>query len=241
MSTLRQSNADSRYVYKKTIGNYTVHAGERVISCALSSRLRKEFTYTSPTHRPSGRLSKRLKRSSMLDPIAIGDVVRFIEAPDGTGMIVEVLPRQNRLARKTAVPMPGAHAFEQVIVANVDQVVPVFAAASPATALEYARPLPGRRRITWPARASSASRSLTWPGRDGEIDEEIREAVGDYRKIGYPVIWSAHLQAQGMDELKEALRGSDLGVCREVRRRKIFPAQCDPAWPGAAGKTRSAR
>jgi putative ribosome biogenesis GTPase RsgA len=64
--------------------------------------------------------------------VTVGDKVQFIEAQEGAGVIVNVLPRRNKLARQTAVPMPSAHPFEQVIAANVDQVVPVFAAASPA-------------------------------------------------------------------------------------------------------------
>ena len=52
-----------------------------------------------------------------------------MDVQDGTGLIVEVLPRHNRLARRD--PAPGTHKFEQVIVANVDYVIPIFAAAQP--------------------------------------------------------------------------------------------------------------
>src|SRR5664279_5715508 len=105
--------------------SYTVYTGERTIQCSLSARL----WAGAPD---SARQGKSFKQAGHTDPLAVGDVVRFIDRRDGTGQIVDVLPRRNRLARRSAVPMPGAHAFEQVIAANVDQVVPVFAAANPA-------------------------------------------------------------------------------------------------------------
>ena len=58
-------------------------------------------------------------------------MVRWIAIGPETGQIVEVLPRRNQLARRSAVPMPSAHAHEQIIAANVDQIVAVFAAANP--------------------------------------------------------------------------------------------------------------
>ena len=91
-------------VIKKTTGIYFVKTGEKILPCALSTRLRKE---------------------SSADPIAIGDDVRL----NPNGQISEILPRRNHLARRSAVPMPTAHAHEQIIAANVDQVIPVFAAA----------------------------------------------------------------------------------------------------------------
>jgi putative ribosome biogenesis GTPase RsgA len=64
--------------------------------------------FTQPAiHTVLARQSKRYH----VDPVAIGDVVRFLEAQSGTGQIIAVLPRRNRLARRTAAPMPGAHTF----------------------------------------------------------------------------------------------------------------------------------
>jgi len=102
------NNLQTGVVYKKVTGSYTVHVEGRPFICGLSHQLRQQP-----------------------DPIAVGDRVKFDEGQIGTGTIIEVLPRENRLARRSPTPMPGAHAFEQVIVANVGQVVPVFAAANP--------------------------------------------------------------------------------------------------------------
>ena len=104
----------------------------RVILCSLSNRLRKQLIYAQSDGGSGHRSVRQVKELAHNDPIAVGDQVRFIRTDDGAGMIVEVLPRRSQMTRRSAVPMPGAHPFEQVIVANLDQVVPVFAAAQPA-------------------------------------------------------------------------------------------------------------
>ena len=44
-------------------------------------------------------------------------------------MIIDVLPRTYKLSRPA--PVPGQRVFEQVIVSNVDLILPVFAVANP--------------------------------------------------------------------------------------------------------------
>src|SRR5512139_1994697 len=113
-------------VYKKTTGNYTVHREGLVVLCELSNRIRKQLIY--PTADP-GSLHPRVQKVVELehmDPVAVGDEVRYIHADDGKGLIVELLPRRNKLTRRSAVAKPihhGAHPFEQIIVTNVDQLV----------------------------------------------------------------------------------------------------------------------
>jgi ribosome biogenesis GTPase len=186
-------------VYKKTIGNYTVHAAGHQLTCSLSSRLRKEFSSTS-----GGRQVKALDHT---DPVAVGDVVRFVDAGDGTGMIVEVLPRRNRLARRSALPMPSAHAFEQVIAANVDQVVTVFAAADPPPKWNMLdRYLVSAESLDLPALICITKLDLV-QGWDGSLDGELWEEVTGYRDIGYPVLLVSAFTGQGLDELRQALTG----------------------------------
>jgi nicotinamidase/pyrazinamidase len=126
MSTSDNRVPEQGIVMKKSIANYWVQADGRTISCTLAARLRKELVYSTSDPRAARRVVKEVKVNEHVDPVAIGDRVSFIEMPDGAGQIVDVLPRRNYLARRTAVPMPGAHSFEQVIAANVDQVVPVL-------------------------------------------------------------------------------------------------------------------
>jgi putative ribosome biogenesis GTPase RsgA len=86
-------------VFKKTIGTYTVHADGRTIVCAISNKLRKEliFPIADPTSFRKRVMS--VEEINVVDPVAVGDEVRFALAADGSGMITEVLPRRCKLAR----------------------------------------------------------------------------------------------------------------------------------------------
>jgi len=192
---------DQGVVFKKMIGSYSVYSGERTIQCSLSARLR------TVVDNPSHRQARPDKQGGHADPVAVGDVVRFTGSGNGTGQIVEVLPRRNRLARRSPVPMPGAHAFEQVIVANVDQVVPVFAAANPAPHWNMLdRYLVSAESMGLTALICITKLDLAQDG-GSSIDEGLREAAELYRQAGYPVILTSALTGEGIDELKQALKG----------------------------------
>ena len=146
-------------------------------------------------------LSTRLKRESDCDPVAVGDLVRWNE----TRQIIEVLPRRNQLSRRAAVPMPGAHAHEQVIAANLDQVVPVFAAANPKPAWHLLdRTLVSAESADIPALIVITKMDLV----EGQAEsDEIRAVADEYRACGYEVILSSAETGAGLDELRAALSG----------------------------------
>ncbi len=193
MNTSNTNINDQGVVYKKMMGSYTVYSGERTIQCSLSARVRAGAP-------DSARRGKSFKPAGHTDPLAVGDVVRFTGSQDGSGQIVEVLPRRNRLARRSAVPMPGAHAFEQVIAANVDQVVPVFAAANPAPHWNMLdRYLVSAEACELPVLICITKLDLA--------GGELNQAVEEYRQAGYPVILTSALTGAGMHELKQALQG----------------------------------
>lgn len=120
-------------------------------------------------------------------------------------MILEVLPRRNYLARGSAKPMPGAHAFEQVIAANLDQVVPVFAAADPAPRWHLLD------RILVTAESYGLPSLIVMTKTDlicGKPEEPaLLEAAERYRKIGYPIILTSAKAGEGFEALRKALTG----------------------------------
>ncbi len=196
----------SGVVYKKTIGNYTVHTNGRVLTCELSNRIRKQLIY--PTADP-GNVHHRVQKVVELDhmdPLAVGDEVRCIQAEDGKGLIVELLPRRNKLTRRSAVSKPlhhGAHPFEQIIVTNVDQVVPVIAAAQPDPKWNLLdRYLVSAEAGEIPALICITKLDLV-QGNDGEL----QAALTEYRQIGYPSVLTSTISGEGIDSLRAALKG----------------------------------
>jgi ribosome biogenesis GTPase len=213
-------------VYKKTLGSYHVQVDGRSVACTLSSHLLRKAAHPESGWKARGRRSGEQDRRSKeqdrrskdkerrgagnddhSDPVAVGDLVRFAEAQDGTGQIFAVLPRRNQLARRAAGPHNPAHPFEQVIAANLDQVVPVFAAAEPRPHWNLLdRYLVSAAAAGMPALICITKLDLARES-DGAIQEELREAVEDYRRAGYPVLLASAVSGEGIEELRRALAG----------------------------------
>jgi ribosome biogenesis GTPase len=185
-------------VYKKTIGNYVVHAGERVITCAISPRLRKELIYPIADPGSLSHIVRGVEGIKTVDPVAVGDQVRFLDTLDGSGLIIEVLPRRNRLSRIN----PGTKRLEQVVVANLDQVVPIFSAAQPEPKWNLLdRYLASAESLGLASMICITKMDLL----DGDM--QLLEEVETYRKIGYPVTLTSVASGLGLDDLKVALQG----------------------------------
>ena len=198
--TPKPNEGDQGVVYRKTLGHYTVRANGREIDCVLSSLLRKQLIY--PTADPTSLRHKvrEVREVEHIDPVAIGDRVRFLNAGDGSGMINEVLPRRSTLSRPA--PVPGQRVFEQVIVSNVDQIIPVFAAASPTPKWGLLdRYLVSAESSGLPALIVITKLDLASQNRKLESDLEI------YRRIGYPICMVSSVTGKGLEELKVALAG----------------------------------
>ena len=184
-------------VFKKSQGNYFVRADGRMVTCAISSRLRKVLVY--PTAAPTSlhHRVQEVKDIQSVDPVAVGDVVQFTDGGHDTGLITEVLPRKNELVRRS----PGAHALEQVIVANVDQVVAVYPAGQPAK-----RQWMLDQYLTV-AEASHLPARVCLTKADLADEADMREEIELYEGIGYPVVATSVVTGQGLAGCKEALRG----------------------------------
>jgi ribosome biogenesis GTPase len=197
-------NTDHEYgqgvVFCKNLGHYTVRSGQREYVCVLSSRLRKQLIYPVADPTSLAHVVREVRPIEGIDPLAIGDEVTFFETENGSGMITAILPRRARLSRPAT--MPGARVLEQVIVANADQVVPVFSAASPVPKW----PLLDRYLVSAEASGLAALICITkldllQPGDD------LEDILAMYRRIGYPVICVSVVTGEGLDELRQALQG----------------------------------
>ncbi len=156
-------------------------------------------------------LRGRLKQERRdTDIIAAGDRVSVQLTDDETGMIEEVAERTRALSR---LALRGRdqrrwdrHGYlserEQVIVANPDEVVFVFACVEPEPRLRMLdRFLVGAEAQGIPAVICANKIDLVGGVEGG------REIFGLYQEIGYPVLYTSGLTGEGVDGLREQLAG----------------------------------
>ena len=185
-------------VFKKLQGHYFVYTGNEIVTCSISNRLRKYLQY--PTSDPTGGTLRRVQKVHdirMVDPVAVGDVVRFLSLDDGTGHIKEIAPRRNKLIRQAA----GEKALEQIIATNVDQIIPIIAAANPKPKWQMLdRALAMIEQSGIPGLICLTKTDLDKRGK-------ALETVQIYEDIGYPVIRSSTVTEEGVDEFKAVIAG----------------------------------
>lgn len=184
-------------VFKKSLAHYFVNLDNQMVDCSLSSKLRKELIYPIADPASIRPHVVAVEDIRMVDPVAIGDLVRFVDNSDGTGMIVEVLPRKSKLVRRAA----GSKPLEQVIVANVDQVVAIVAAAKPTPKWDLLdRYLVAAESLGLSARICITKLDLVAP-------DQLAEEVQTYQQIGYPVMLTSTVTGAGVEAFKQALKG----------------------------------
>jgi ribosome biogenesis GTPase len=178
-------------IIKAQSGFFTVHTGDGDFVCRVRGRLKREWLDT--------------------DLVAVGDRVRISLAEDGSGMIEEIAERERSLARLAPIARGrGSRRWdrsgylserEQVIVANPDQAVFVFACAEPFPRLRMLdRLLVGAEVQHIPAVVCANKIDLVG-------DEEARALFGTYEEIGYPVLYTSAKAGDGVDALHDALQG----------------------------------
>jgi ribosome biogenesis GTPase / thiamine phosphate phosphatase len=157
------------------------------------------FTVQTESGMVTCHLRGRLKQGKHVGDIAaVGDRVQVTRQPDGTGSIESVEPRRSSLVRLD--PRPQG-VYQQVILANPDQAVFVFACARPAPRLRMLdRFLVIAEKQRLPAVIIANKIDLV--GR-----EQAERMFGFYPPIGYPVIYACAITGHGVEELRERLTG----------------------------------
>lgn len=144
-------------------------------------------------------LRGRLKQGAFEgDRVALGDRVRLHPLTDGTGVIEEISPRSHALVRKA----PSARGeYRQVLLANPDQVVFVFACANPQPHLRMLdRFLVIAEQQNIPAVVVANKVDL--------VNLETARGMFDlYEPLGYPVHYTSAKGGLGIAGLREQLAG----------------------------------
>ncbi len=158
-------------------GHYYVQSDGQEVDCTIRGRLKKE--------------------RAAADVVAIGDRVYWSETERGFGVIEEVEPRKAVLSRTPPPPRP---AVAQVIVANPDQVLIVFAARNPPL-----NPLMADRYLV-ATEGAELPALLVINKADLIEDEEDLEIPRMYEEIGYRVLYTSVVTGEGLEALHDALR-----------------------------------
>ena len=190
---------DIGVVFRKTRGHYTVHANGRELDCELSSLIHKQLIY--PTADPTSLRHKvqAVREIEHVDPIAIGDRVRYLDVGQNRGIITGILPRLSKLSRPATVP--GQRVFEQVIASNVDLILPVFAVADPIPKWGLLdRYLVSAESSDLPAVIVITKIDLAWKNK------EFASELEAYRRAGYRIQFVSATTGEGIRELKQILK-----------------------------------
>ncbi len=159
-------------------GFFTVETGEGIFICQLRGRL------------------KRGPRTG--DLAAIGDRVRITLQEDGSGMIEEIEERKQAIVRLD--PRPQGE-YQQILLANADQAVFVFATARPTPKLRMLD------RFLVIAEKQDIPAVIVANKVDLVGQEKAESIFGLYVEIGYPIIYASARTGQGVEELRATLAG----------------------------------
>ncbi|OGO40974.1 MAG: ribosome small subunit-dependent GTPase A [Chloroflexi bacterium RBG_16_58_14] len=159
-------------------GFYTVQTDLGLLECHLRGRLKK-----SP-------------RSG--DIAALGDRVEVELSGPGRGMIAAVMERTRALSRLAPTPRGIYH---QIIIANPDQAVFIFACARPA-------PHPGMLDRFLVISEKQGIPPLVVANKVDLVgDETARLLFGRYSRLEYSVVYTSARSGQGVDQLRQQLLG----------------------------------
>ncbi len=171
-------------------------AAAETIHGLVTQRLKDRFQVQVKESERSCSLKGDLRRPGE-EILAVGDWVEVRPLEADSGLIVRVLPRKNRFARRAAGPKP----IEQVIAANLDLAVIVFAAAAPKprwTMLD---------RYLVESHAAGIPPLICITKLDLVDRRAIEDELDPYRSAGYPVVFTSAETGEGIEEIRERLAG----------------------------------
>jgi ribosome biogenesis GTPase / thiamine phosphate phosphatase len=145
-----------------------------------------------------------MEEAQSSDIAAIGDRVKIELLPDGTGSIEEVLPRISTLSRAMRTEGKrgaGEAVREQVIIANADQALFVFAATQPSPNLKMLD------RFLAAGEKSDIERVFIIVNKiDLEDNSAVQALFAPYERMDYRILYTSARDGLGIDELKAILK-----------------------------------
>jgi ribosome biogenesis GTPase len=177
---------DEGIVIKAHGGVYDVQIGGQLYHCSLRHHIieadRRERAET--------------KELPYVDLVSVGDRVQISRSQSKTdiGYIEEILPRQTQFGRTRVDKLP------QVIVANLDLLLVIFAARNPQLKLRMLD------RFLVTAEASGMLPIICINKIDLVKLEKLNAQMALYEGIGYDVIYTSIVTGAGIDEMRTAMK-----------------------------------
>jgi ribosome biogenesis GTPase len=162
-------------ITKAQSGFFWVETGEGIIVCQLRGKLKQ------------GRAKG--------DIAALGDSVEITVLDDGSGVVEFVEERRQLIARID--PRPNG-VYQQVLLANPDQAVFVFACANPNPKL--------RMLDRFLVIAEKQKIPVVIVANKIDLVEDPKDSFGMYEAIGYRVIYTSTKNQTGLEELRTQLQ-----------------------------------
>lgn len=163
-------------IVKAQSGFFFVETGQGLVVCQLRGKLKQ------------GR--------AVGDIAALGDHVLVTALADGSGVIEEIEERERAIVRLD--PRPRG-IYQQVLLANPDQAVFVFACANPDPKLRMLD------RFLVVAEKQKVPPIII--ANKTDLLRNAEELFGMYTQLGYRVIYTSVKEGRGIEELREVLRG----------------------------------
>ena len=141
----------------------------------------------------------RLKGVRSTNPVVVGDVVRVEEDEQGGYVISAIEPRRNYIIRRASNLSKESH----IIASNIDMALLVVTLFSPETATEFI----DRFLVTCEAYKVPVTILLAKADLARQRPDEVAAFRAIYESAGYPIIEVSALQGEGVDKVRELLRG----------------------------------
>ena len=177
---------DEGIVIKAHGGGYDVQIGEQLYHCSLRHHIieadRRERAET--------------KELPYVDLVSVGDRVQISRSGSKAdmGYIEEILPRETQFGRTRVNKLP------QVIVANLDLLLVIFAARNPQLKLRMLD------RFLVTAEASGMLPIICINKIDLVQLEKLKTQMALYEGIGYNVIYTSIVTGAGIDEMRTVMK-----------------------------------
>lgn len=190
-------------VIKAQSGFYEVMSDTGSFVCTSRGKIKKDIL------KQYVKLKEKAKDLTLTSTfISVGDRVKISVINEKTGVIEEILPRKNEYGR-TRAGRNRAEKLPQIIVVNLDQMIVIFSSKDPPLNLRMLD------RFLVIAESEGLKATICLNKVDLVDPNWARSEMKVYKDIGYEVLYTSAIssRSEGIDELREELRGKVSVVC----------------------------